>query len=96
MLQLFTFISWLLQLYVYVLIANAVLSWLLAFNVVNPRSPVVGAIAQFLYAITEPILGPIRRMLPNFGTIDISPIVAILIIFFIQSVIIPNLYNALV
>ncbi len=96
MLQLFTFISWLLQLYVYVLIANAVLSWLLAFNVVNPRSPVVAAIAQFLYAITEPILGPIRRMLPNFGTVDISPIVAILIIFFIQSVIIPNLYNALV
>jgi len=94
MLALFNFIYWLLQLYVYVLIANAVLSWLLAFNVVNGRSPVVAAIGQFLYAVTEPVLAPIRRFLPNFGTIDVSPVVAILIVFFIQSVILPNLYGA--
>jgi YggT family protein len=94
MFELFQFISYVLQLYVYVLIAAAVLSWLVAFNVVNPRTPIVSAIGQFLYAITEPVLRPIRRMLPNMGGIDISPIIVILVIFFIQSVILPNLYRA--
>jgi YggT family protein len=95
MFEIFQFISYVLQLYVYVLIAAAVLSWLVAFNVVNPRNPIVGAIGQFLFAVTEPVLRPIRRLLPNMGGIDISPIIVILIIFFIQSVIIPNLYRAL-
>jgi YggT family protein len=94
MLELFQFISYVLQLYVYVLIAGAVLSWLVAFNVVNLRNPVVAAIAQFLYAVTEPVLRPIRRVLPNMGGLDISPVVVILIIIFIQSVILPNLYRA--
>ena len=93
--ELLTFISYLLQLYVYILIASAVLSWLIAFNVVNTRSPVVAAIGEFLYRITEPVLRPIRNLLPNLGGIDISPIVVILIIFFIQVVIIPNLGRAL-
>jgi YggT family protein len=95
MLELFQFISYVLQLYVYLLIAAAILSWLVAFNVVNPRNPVVSIIGQFLYAITEPVLRPIRSMLPNMGGLDISPIVVILVIFFIQSVILPNLYRAL-
>jgi YggT family protein len=93
--ELLTFISYLLQLYVYILIASAVLSWLIAFNVVNTRSPVVATIGEFLYRITEPVLRPIRNLLPNLGGIDISPIVVILIIFFIQVVIIPNLGRAL-
>ena len=96
MIELLNFISLLLQLYVYILIAAAVLSWLIAFNVVNTRSPVVHAIADFLYRITEPVLRPIRNMLPNLGGIDISPIIVILIIIFIQSVIIPNLARLLV
>ena len=95
MLELFQFISYVLQLYVYVLIIAAVFSWLVAFNVVNPRNPAVTMIGQFLYAVTEPVLRPIRRLLPNMGGIDISPIVVILVIFFIQSVILPNLYRAL-
>ncbi len=95
MIELFQFISYVLQLYVYVLIAGAVLSWLVAFNVVNLRNPVVEAIGRFLYAITEPVLGPIRRVLPNMGGLDISPVVVILIIIFIQRVILPNLYRAL-
>jgi YggT family protein len=94
MFELFQFIAYVLQLYVYVLIAAAVLSWLVAFNVVNPRSPVVSSIGRFLYVITEPVLRPIRRLLPNMGGIDVSPIIIILIIFFIQSVILPNLYRA--
>jgi YggT family protein len=76
-----------LQLYVYLLIASAILSWLIAFNVVNTRNQFVAAVAEFLYRITEPVLAPIRSVLPNFGGLDISPIILILIIYFIQRVI---------
>ncbi len=76
-----------LQLYVWLLIAAALLSWLVAFNVVNTRNQVVSTIGEFLYRITEPALRPIRNILPNLGGIDISPVILILIIFFIQSVI---------
>jgi YggT family protein len=96
MIELLSFISYLLTLYIYILIAAAVLSWLIAFNVVNARNPIVMTIGEFLYRITEPVLRPIRNMLPNLGGIDISPIIVILIIFFIQSVIIPNVAKALV
>jgi YggT family protein len=76
-----------LNLYVWLLIASAVLSWLIAFNVVNTRNQFVSTVWDFLYRITEPALRPIRNMLPNLGGIDISPIILLLIIFFIQSVI---------
>ena len=76
-----------LDLYVWLLIASAILSWLIAFNVVNTRNQFVAAIAEFLFRITEPVLGPIRRTLPSFGGLDISPIVLILIIMFLQRVI---------
>src|SRR4030095_14253059 len=75
-----------LDLYVWLLIASAILSWLIAFNVVNTRNQFVAAVAEFLYRITEPVLAPIRRMLPAFGGLDISPIILILIIMFIQRV----------
>jgi YggT family protein len=91
MIELLRFISYLLTLYIYIIIAAAVLSWLIAFNVVNPRNQFVAAVGEFLYRITEPVLRPIRNMLPNLGGIDISPIVVILIITFIQWVIIPNI-----
>lgn len=96
MIELLGFISYLLTLYVYILIAAAVLSWLVAFNVVNPRHPVVSVIGEFLYRITEPVLRPIRNRLPSLGGIDISPVLVILIIFFIQSVVIPNVAKAIV
>jgi YggT family protein len=69
------------------LIASAVLSWLIAFNVVNTRNQLVAQLAEFLYRITEPALRPIRAILPNLGGIDVSPVILILIIFFIQNVI---------
>ena len=81
-----------LQLYVWLLIAAAVLSWLIAFNVVNTRNQFVATIGEFLYRITEPALRPIRNMLPNLGGIDISPVILILIIFFIERVIIYYIY----
>jgi YggT family protein len=96
MLRLLYFIDLVLNLYVFLLIAAALLSWLVAFNVVNTRNPFVAMLGEFLYRITEPVLRPIRNMLPNFGGIDISPIVAILAIYFIQIVIIGNLREALI
>ena len=76
-----------LQLYVWLLIAAAILSWLIAFNVVNTRNQFVAAVAEFLFRITEPVLAPIRRLIPAFGGLDISPIILILLIMFIERVI---------
>jgi YggT family protein len=81
-----------LQVYVWLLIASAILSWLIAFNVVNTRNQVVAVIGDFLYRITEPVLRPIRSFMPNLGGLDISPVILILIIFFIQSVIVRYIY----
>jgi len=75
-------ISTVIQLYIYVLIASAVLSWLIAFNVVNTRNQAVSMIAEALWRLTEPALAPIRRILPPFGGLDLSPIVLILLLYF--------------
>jgi YggT family protein len=91
MLELLGFISYLITLYVYIIIAGAVMSWLIAFNVINPYNQFVRALWQGLNALTEPALRPIRRVLPDLGGIDISPLVLILICFFIQSVVLTNL-----
>jgi YggT family protein len=79
-----------LDLYVWLLIASAILSWLVAFNVVNTRNPLVAGIADFLYRITEPLLAPIRSFMPSFGGLDISPIILILLIYLIQKLIVYN------
>jgi YggT family protein len=93
---LFLVIDLALQLYIYLIIAAAVLSWLVAFNVVNTRNQFVAMVADFLYRVTEPALRPIRNFMPNLGGIDISPIILILIIIFIRYVIhlyiLPNVF----
>lgn len=94
MLELLKFVDFILELYMYILLAAAILSWLIVFNVVNTRHQAVAIIGDFLYRITEPLLQPIRKRLPNFGGIDISFIALILIIIFIRVVIIPNLAKA--
>ena len=76
-----------LQLYTYLIIASAILSWLVAFNVVNTRNDLVRSIWTFLDAVTEPALRPIRRILPNLGGIDISPIILILGLFFLRNLV---------
>src|SRR5437868_4577482 len=81
-----------LDLYIWLLIASAILSWLIAFNVVNTRNQFVSAVAEFLYRITEPALAPIRSFMPNLGGLDISPIILILIIMFIERVITYYIY----
>jgi YggT family protein len=80
-------IDTIITLYIWILIASAILSWLVAFNVVNARNPVVANIGEFLYRITEPALRPIRALLPNLGGIDISPVILILLLLFLQRII---------
>jgi YggT family protein len=81
-----------LQLYIWLLIASAVLSWLIAFNVVNTRNQVVAMVADFLFRITEPALRPIRSMMPNLGGIDVSPVILILLILLLENVIVRYIY----
>ncbi|KAJ36084.1 membrane protein [Agrobacterium tumefaciens] len=92
MLALFQTIDLALNLYTWVLIGSAIFSWLYAFNVINSRNRFVNAIGSFLFNVTEPVLRPIRRVLPNLGGIDISPIIVLLIIFFIRSFMWNTLY----
>jgi YggT family protein len=96
MIEILSFIDFLLNLYIFVLFAAAILSWLIVFNVVNTRNPAVAMIGEFLYRVTEPVLRPIRDRLPNFGGIDVSFIVDILIIYFIQRVVLPILARAFI
>lgn len=81
-----------LNIYVWIIIASAIFSWLYAFNVVNSRNPFVATIANFFYQATEPLLRPIRRFIPDLGSIDVSPIVLLLGIYLIQRVIIYYIY----
>src|SRR6476661_967944 len=84
---LFLVIDLVLELYIWILIAAAIFSWLVAFNVVNVRNSVVGMIGDFLYRITEPALRPIRNIMPNLGGIDISPVILILLLLFVRDVV---------
>jgi YggT family protein len=76
-----------LELYWWIVIVAVIFSWLFAFNVVNSSNQFVGMVGQFLHQATEPALRPIRRFMPNLGSIDISPIILLLIVFFLQQVI---------
>jgi len=73
------------SIYIWLLIASAVLSWLVAFNVVNPHNRLIGTVGEFLYRITEPALAPVRRFLPNLGGLDLSPVVVILLLIFVRN-----------
>jgi YggT family protein len=75
----------LISIYIWLLVASVVLSWLIAFNVITTGNPVVYQIRDFLYRITEPALRPIRNLLPNLGGIDISPMVLILALYFLRD-----------
>ena len=81
-----------LDIYTWIIILSAIFSWLYAFGVVNPRNQFVATIANLLYQATEPALRPIRRFLPNFGGLDLSPIVLLLIVFLIERLILYYVY----
>jgi YggT family protein len=84
MIAIFYLILQVLKLYSYVVIANVLVSWLIAFNILNTQNRFVYSILEFTYRLTDPILNKIRRFLPNLGTLDISPIVLLLLIWFIE------------
>ena len=81
------FIALVINLFIWVVIASAILSWLVAFNVVNMNNRFVLAIADMLYRLTEPALRPIRNILPNLGGIDVSPVILILLLLFVRDVV---------
>ncbi len=87
----FAVISALMTLVVWVIIANAIISWLIAFDVVNMRNRVVRNIVTFLDALTRPILRPFRRIIPPLGGVDITPVILIILISAAQSYLLPAL-----
>ena len=94
MYALFNLIATVISIYIYVLVASAILSWLVAFNVINTSNRFVYMVGDFLYRVTEPALRPIRRFVPLIGGVDISPVVVILLIWFAQDLIIRYLVPA--
>ncbi|MGC4408916.1 YggT family protein [Rhizobium rosettiformans] len=92
MYALFQTIDLALSIFTWILIGSAIFSWLYAFNVINSSNRFVAALGQFLYNVTEPVLRPIRRFMPDLGGIDISPIIVLLIIFFLRSFLWNSIY----
>ena len=84
MIAIFYLVLQILKIYTYVVIANVVISWLIAFNVLNTSNRFVYSILEFTYRLTDPFLNRIRRYLPNLGAFDISPIILLLLIWFIE------------
>jgi YggT family protein len=74
----------LLKLYYYVVLANVVISWLVSFNILNTQNRFVYSVLEMTYRLTEPILNRIRRFLPNLGSLDISPVILLVLIWFIE------------
>ena len=84
MIAIFYLVLQILKLYSYVVIANVIVSWLIAFNILNTQNRFVYSILELSYRLTDPILNKIRRFLPNLGSLDISPIILLLLIWFIE------------
>lgn len=91
---LFWLITQIIQLYVYVIFAQVILSWLIAFSVINTQNRFVYMLGDALYRATEPALRPIRRFLPSLGGIDLSPVALLLLLFFVQRLV-HNLWRQL-
>ena len=84
MIAIFYLVLQILKIYTYAVIANVVISWLIAFNILNTSNRFVYSILEFTYRLTDPFLNRIRRFLPNLGAFDISPIILLLLIWFIE------------
>ena len=95
MISLARLIDEVINIYTWVVIASAIMSWLVAFGVVNTRNQFIRWVVDFLYRITEPALRPLRRILPNLGGVDISPVILLLALFFIRSLLWEYIWPAL-
>ncbi len=78
-------VSQIIELFIWLLIIQAILSWLIAFGIVNTQSGFVNMVGNFLYKITEPLLRPIRKLLPDFAGVDISPVILIILLIFLRN-----------
>ena len=78
-------ISQIIEIFIWLLIMQAILSWLITFGVINTNSNIVNMIGNFLYKITEPVLRPIRSLLPDLGGIDVSPLILIILLIFFRN-----------
>ena len=95
MIALLQIVQLLLNLVWWVIVIQAVLSWLIAFNVINTHSDFVRSVWNALQRITEPMYRPIRRILPDFGALDLSPLVVLLILYILQNIVVPNIAQSL-
>lgn len=95
MIALLQIINLLLGVLLWIIIIQAVLSWLIAFNVINTSNDFVRQLLYALDRITEPLYRPIRRILPDFGALDLSPMVVILIIYILRNIILPQMATAM-
>jgi YggT family protein len=83
------------DIYTWIVIASAIMSWLVAFGVVNTRNQFIRMVVDVLYRVTEPALRPIRRIMPNLGGVDISPVILLLLLFFIRSLLAEYVFSSL-
>ena len=84
------------DIYTWIVIASAIMSWLVAFGVVNVRNQFIRVVVDLLFRLTEPVLRPIRRILPNLGGVDISPVILLLGLFFVRSLLWEYVWPALI
>jgi YggT family protein len=96
MLSLARLIDEIINIYTWVVIASAIMSWLVAFGVINVRNQFIRMVVDLLYRLTEPVLRPIRRFLPNLGGVDISPVILLLALFFVRSLLWEYVWPALI
>jgi YggT family protein len=96
MISLAKLIDSVIDIYTWVVIASAIMSWLVAFGVVNIRNQFIRVIVDMLFRLTEPVLRPIRRILPNLGGVDISPVILLLGLFFLRSLLWEYVWPALI
>jgi YggT family protein len=96
MLSLAVLIDKVIDIYTWIVIAGAIMSWLVAFGVVNISNKFIRMVVDVLYRLTEPALRPIRRILPNLGGVDISPVILLLGLFFVRSLLWEYVWPALI
>ena len=96
MLSLSLLIDKVIDIYTWIVIASAIMSWLVAFGVINVRNQFIRVVVDLLYRLTEPLLRPIRRILPNLGGVDISPVILLLGLFFLRSLLREYVWPALI
>jgi YggT family protein len=86
----------LLNLVWWIIVVQAVMSWLIAFNVINTHNDFVRSIWQALDKMTEPLYRPIRKIMPDFGALDLSPMVVLLLLYILMNVVLPNMLAGIV